>query len=56
MKPSETEQRHESEAHVDERKTRELCASEQNGLRCMRAKGHLHEHAAYTTGDVISRT
>lgn len=54
MNPTETKQSPESDPHVDERKTRELCASEQNGLRCMRPKGHPHEHAAFTTGDMIS--
>jgi hypothetical protein len=39
---------------VDERKTRELCAQERNGLRCMRPKGHAHEHAAFTTKDTVT--
>ena len=54
MRPSENDLPRESDLHVDERKTRELCATEQNGLRCMRAKGHQHEHAAWTTGDMIT--
>lgn len=36
------------EVKVDERKTRELCGSERDGLRCMRPKGHEHKHEAFT--------
>ena len=54
MRPTETQDTQAHELHVDERKTRELCANEQNGLRCMRPKGHHHEHAAYTTGDMVT--
>jgi hypothetical protein len=35
-------------ASTDERKTRELCGHERDGLRCMRAKGHAHAHEALT--------
>ncbi len=34
--------------NIDERKTRELCGHERDGLRCMRAKGHAHAHEAFT--------
>lgn len=54
MKPTTTDQPRECDPHVDERKTRELCASEQNGMRCMRPKGHQHEHSAYAAGEMIS--
>jgi hypothetical protein len=54
MRPTETDQRRESQPHVDERKTRELCANEDNGMRCMRPKGHTHEHYAYANGGMIS--
>jgi len=32
---------------VEDRKTRELCGAERDGLRCMRPKGHEHEHEAF---------
>jgi hypothetical protein len=33
---------------VDERKTKELCGAEHEGVRCMRSKGHAGEHEALT--------
>lgn len=38
----------------EERKTRELCGSEQDGLRCMRPKGHQHDHEAFTATKTIT--
>jgi hypothetical protein len=42
------------EEKVDERKTKELCGHEHNGLRCMRSKDHQHEHAAYTAAGAVT--
>ena len=39
---------------TDERKTRELCGDERNGLRCMRPKGHEHEHEAFTAAQAVT--
>ena len=33
---------------IDEKKTRELCGTEHQGMRCMRPKGHDHKHEAFT--------
>lgn len=41
---------------TDERKTRELCGDERNGLRCMRPKGHAQEHEAFTAAQAITWT
>ncbi len=38
---------------VDERKTRELCGEERDGLRCMRPKGHTCEHEAFRLAQQI---
>jgi hypothetical protein len=38
----------------DTRKTRELCGSERDdGKRCMRPKGHQHQHASYGLDDTV---
>ena len=42
------------EEKVDERKTKELCGHEHNGLRCMRSKDHQAEHAAYTAAEAVT--
>jgi hypothetical protein len=42
------------EQKLDERKTKELCGHEHNGLRCMRSKDHQHEHAAYTAAEAVT--
>lgn len=39
---------------IDERKTKELCGSERGKMRCMRAKGHEHEHVTYTTDGTVT--
>ena len=39
---------------IPERKTRELCGQERDGLRCIRSKGHAHEHAAYTVFELVT--
>lgn len=43
MRPTDTEPT--QELASDERKTRELCTHERDGVRCMRPKNHVHEHA-----------
>lgn len=50
MSATETEQPPSNE----ERKTRELCGSEHDGLRCMRPKEHPHDHEAYTATRTIT--
>jgi hypothetical protein len=52
MRPTDTEPT--QELASDERKTRELCTHERDGVRCMRPKNHVHEHAAYTSSETIS--
>ena len=42
------------EPKLDERRTKELCGHERAGVRCMRPKGHSHEHVAFTGGDPIT--
>jgi hypothetical protein len=39
---------------VDERKTRELCGEERDGLRCVRPKGHASEHEAFRAAEPIT--
>jgi hypothetical protein len=41
-------------AEIPERKTRELCGHQRDNLRCIRSKGHAHEHAAYTMFDIVT--
>lgn len=52
MRPTDTETT--EQTNVDERKTRELCTHERDGLRCMRPRNHAHEHVAYTSSDMIA--
>ena len=52
MRPTETETT--EQVNSDERKTRELCTQERDGLRCMRPKDHAHAHAAYTASDTVT--
>ena len=39
---------------VDERKTRELCGEERDGLRCMRPKGHASDHESFRAAERIT--
>ena len=39
---------------VTERKTRELCGQQRDNLRCIRSKGHAHEHAAFSLLELVT--
>lgn len=39
---------------VDERKTRELCGAERDGMRCVRPKGHADDHEAFRIAEPIT--
>ncbi len=39
---------------IDERRTRELCNAERDGVRCIRSKGHAHHHEAFQAAQPVT--
>jgi hypothetical protein len=47
-------QDNQQQPQVDERKTRELCGAEHDGMRCMRPRCHDNEHEAFNATKLVT--